>query len=82
MGLTQGLIATLITDTAPADLRGTAFGVLNLAAGIATLAVSIIAGVLWDVGPAMTFIAGAMFAAVALLAFIAVGRWQVVRGGV
>ncbi len=75
MGLTQGLIATLIADTAPVDLRGTAFGVFNLAAGIAVLSASIIAGVLWDVsGPAMTFVAGALFAALALAAFVGLGR--------
>lgn len=80
MGFTQGLIATLIADTAPADLRGTAFGLFNLAAGIATLLSSVIAGVLWDVGgPAMTFIAGAVFAGVALAAFIGLARWQIAR---
>ena len=26
MGLTQGLLASMVTDTAPAALRGTAFG--------------------------------------------------------
>lgn len=77
MGLTQGLIATLIADTAPADLRGTAFGLFNLAAGIATLLASVIAGVLWDrSGPAMTFVAGAFFSGVALLAFIGLDRWR------
>ena len=44
LGLTQGLLATLVADTAPADLRGTAFGVFNLAGGIATLLASVIAG--------------------------------------
>lgn len=27
MGITQGLLATMVADTAPADLRGTAYGV-------------------------------------------------------
>jgi MFS family permease len=68
MGLTQGILASLVADTAPADLRGTAFGMFNLAAGIATLAASIVAGVLWDaVGPQLTFIAGAVFTALALV---------------
>jgi MFS family permease len=67
MGMTQGLLASLVADTAPADLRGTAFGMFNLVTGIATLLASIIAGILWDrVGPAGTFIAGALFAAIAL----------------
>ncbi|UTD27619.1 MFS transporter [Bradyrhizobium sp. WD16] len=68
MGLTQGLLAALVADTAPVDLRGTAFGVYSLAAGIATLISSIIAGALWDeFGPAATFFAGAGFTALALL---------------
>jgi MFS family permease len=67
MGLTQGILASLVADTAPPDLRGTAFGMFNLAAGIATVAASVIAGALWDaVGPQVTFIAGAAFTALAL----------------
>jgi MFS family permease len=68
MGMTQGLLASLVADTAPAELRGTAFGMFNLVTGVATLLASIIAGALWDVvGPAATFIAGASFATIALL---------------
>jgi MFS family permease len=67
MGLTQGILASLVADTAPPDLRGTAFGMFNLVAGIATVAASVIAGVLWDAaGPQVTFIAGAVFTALAL----------------
>jgi len=67
MGLTQGILASLVADTAPADLRGTAFGMFNLVTGIATLAASVIAGVLWDlIGPQVTFLAGAIFTALAL----------------
>ena len=66
--LTQGLLARLVADTAPAELRGTAFGTLNLISGMSTLAASIVAGVLCDaVGPHGTR-AGAIFAALALLA--------------
>ena len=69
MGLTQGLLAALVADTAPEELRGTAFGVFNLVSGVAMLAASIIAGALWDaIGPAGTFLAGAAFTAVALAA--------------
>jgi MFS family permease len=49
MALTQGLLAALVADTAPPDLRGTAYGVFNLASGVAMLAGSITAGALWDV---------------------------------
>ena len=66
MGLTQGLLATLVADTAPADLRGTAFGVFNLTSGVAMLVASVVAGALWDVyGPVATFLAGAAFTAIA-----------------
>lgn len=74
MGLTQGVLSTMIAATAPAHLRGTAFGVFNLASGLAMLFASVIAGLLWDAsGPAVTFIAGAAFASLALLLLFRVG---------
>lgn len=67
MGATQGLLSALIAGAAPADLRGTAFGVFNLVSGVTLLAASVIAGGLWSTfGPAMTFYAGAAFSTVAL----------------
>jgi MFS family permease len=67
MGLTQGLLSALVADTAPANLRGTAFGVFNLVSGLAMLLASVIAGGLWDlIGPDGTFLAGAVFTALAL----------------
>jgi MFS family permease len=67
MGFTQGLLSTLVADAAPAELRGTAFGMFNLVTGAALLAASVIAGVLWDsIGPQGTFLASAGFAIVAL----------------
>jgi len=67
MGFTQGLLATLIADAAPAELRGTAFGVFNLITGVALLVASVVAGFLWDqIGPQATFLAGAAFALVTL----------------
>ena len=75
MGLTQGLLAALVADTAPAELRGTAYGFFNLVGGLAMLAASVIAGVLWDVaGPQATFLAGAGFALVALAGLLALHR--------
>ena len=69
MALSQGLLAALVADTVPASLRGTGFGLFNLAAGIASLLASLIAGVLWQaVGPAATFAAGAAVAAIAAAA--------------
>ena len=68
MGFTQGLFAALVADAAPAELRGTAFGMFNLLTGVALLAASVIAGVLWDrLGATSTFTVGAGFALVALL---------------
>ncbi len=67
MGVTQGLLSAMIADTAPAGLRGTAFGFFNLASGIAMLAASLLAGLLWDrLGASATFHAGAVFSALAL----------------
>jgi MFS family permease len=77
MGLTQGLMATLVADSAPSELRGTAYGVFNLVSGVALLAASIIAGGLWDaIGPRGTFLAGAAFAGLSLVGLRAldVGR--------
>jgi len=82
MGLTQGLLATLIADTAPTELRGTAFGVFNLICGAAVLAASVIAGTLWDwIGPQGTFLAGAGFAAVALAGLIPI-RHRLPKNGI
>ncbi len=75
MGLTQGVLATLVADTAPADMRGTAFGIFNLAVGIALLIASVVAGGLWDVyGPQATFLAGAGFSVVALAGLMVLNR--------
>ena len=69
MGMTQGLLATMVADTAPADLRGTAFGFFNLMSGFAMLLASVLAGLLWDrLGASFTFYTGAIFCVVALLA--------------
>lgn len=68
MGLTQGLLSALVADTAPVELRGTAFGIFSLVSGVVLLIASVLAGVLWDIeGSKATFMAGAGFAALALL---------------
>ena len=72
MACTQGLLAKLVADTAPARLRGTAFGIFNLVSGIALLLASVIAGALWSVfGAPATFLAGAAFAAATALGLLA-----------
>jgi MFS family permease len=71
MGIVQGLLATMVADTAPADLRGTAYGFFNLVSGVAMLFASVLAGFLWDsFGADRTFIAGAAFSALALVAIL------------
>lgn len=81
MGFTQGLFSALVADTAPANRRGTAFGVFNLLGGIGALAASIIAGALWNAsGPEATFLAGAAFTALSLAGVIAIrGRLKAER---
>lgn len=75
MGCSQGLLAALVADTAPARLRGTAFGLFNLASGVTLLAASALAGALWSaVGASATFLTGAGFATAALLGVVALMR--------
>ena len=71
MGMTQGLLAAMVADNAPAHLRGTAFGFFNLASGVAMLISSVLAGLLWDsLGSAVTFYAGALFSLAALIMLV------------
>jgi MFS family permease len=71
MALTHGLLSKLVADTAPAELRGTAFGIFNLVSGGALLLASVIAGSIWSAfGASATFIAGASFAAVAAIGLL------------
>jgi len=73
MGFTQGLLASLVAETSPPELRGTGFGVFNMAGGVALLMASIVAGYLWDAaGPATTFLTGAGIAVLTLAALVAV----------
>ncbi len=67
MAMTQGLLATMVADTAPDDLRGTAYGFFNLLSGLAMLLASGLAGWLWDsLGARFTFLAGIAFCAATL----------------
>lgn len=68
MGMTQGLLARMVVDASPADLRGTTFGFFNLMTGIAMLIASVLAGYVWDgLGAAYTFYVGAGISALALV---------------
>ena len=68
MGITQGLLARMVADVTPADLRGTAYGFFNLISGLAMLIASVLAGLLWDkLGASFTFYAGAGFCVLSLV---------------
>lgn len=75
MGFSQGILASLVADTAPMDLKGTAFGIFNLVSGVCMLIASVLAGAIWQgMGSVNTFLAGALLAATALFLLIAVER--------
>jgi MFS family permease len=75
MGLTQGLLSTLVADAAPSNLRGTAFGVFNLLTGALLLVASALAGFLWKAyGPGATFIAGAVFSGLTVVVLFGTGH--------
>jgi MFS family permease len=75
LAMTQGLLVTMIANVAPSDLRGTAYGVFNLVCGVALLAASLLAGLLWDrFGARFTFVGGAVFGLLALAAIVLQGR--------
>jgi len=80
MGMTQGLLATMVAAATPADLRGTAFGFFNLVSGVAMLLASVIAGGLWDrLGAGATFHAGAMWCLLALVGLLVLKGRMVIR---
>ena len=69
LAMTEGLLAAMVADAAPEELRGSAFGFFNLASGLAMLVASPLAGLLWDGwGAEFTFGAGTIFCVLALLA--------------
>lgn len=70
LGLTQGLLAALVADTAPEELRGAAFGLFNLVSGLVLLIASVLTGALWTrYGAPAPFLAGAFFTALAGVVF-------------
>ena len=80
MGFTQGILAAMVADVTPPELKGTAFGLFNLASGLFMLLASVIAGGLWDrYGAATTFYAGAALSLVALAMLVCLGRQHTTR---
>jgi predicted MFS family arabinose efflux permease len=75
MGFTQGILAAMIADVTPPELKGTAFGLFNLASGLFMLLASVIAGGLWDrYGAATTFYVGAAFSLSSLVMLTSFAR--------
>jgi MFS family permease len=78
MGFTEGIFAAMVANSAPKDLRGSAFGIFNMLRGLVLFAASVVAGLLWDqVGPQATFWFGsvlALFTVVAL--WLSRHHWQ------
>jgi MFS family permease len=67
MGMTQGLLTAMIAKTAPADLRGTAFGLFSMVSGVALLIASLGAGIIWETwGAEYTFYTGAVICLITL----------------
>lgn len=75
MGVSQGLLAAMIANAAPDHMRGTAFGINDLATGLATVLANTGAGALWAIGgSAASFFAAAAVAAASAFALIPLKR--------
>ncbi len=71
MGMTQGLFSVMVADVSPIDLRGTAYGLFNLASGFMMLVASMLAGYLWEHNsPSVTFYMGAVFCLIAMIGLV------------
>ena len=72
-GLTEGVEKAWVADMAPADGRGTAFGIYNAALGIGSFAASLLFGVIWTrVSAHAAFLTGAGLAVAAALLIVTV----------
>ena len=68
MGMVDGVSRAFVADMAPAEMRGTAYGLYYWVVGISVLLGGIIGGLVWDnIGPAATFYLGAGLAFLAIL---------------
>ena len=78
MGCTQGILAAMVAEVTPPELKGTAFGLFNLASGLLMLLASVIAGGLWEAyGPSMTFGVGAVLSLSALVMLVSLAPSRV-----
>lgn len=68
LGLSQGVLSALVSQLTPAHLRGTAFGIVNFAVGLALLPASLLTGILYQhFGAAVAFVTCAVIAMLAAL---------------
>ena len=68
LGLSQGVMSAIVALAAPSHVRASAFGLFNLIMGLAIIASSVLAGLLWEtLGSAATFTAGGVFSVLSLM---------------
>ncbi|HEY4712386.1 MAG TPA: MFS transporter [Dehalococcoidia bacterium] len=71
MAMVEGVSRAFVADMAPAEKRGTAYGLYYCIVGISVLIGGILGGVVWDaIGPSATFYLGAGLAVLALLGIL------------
>ena len=79
LAVTQGLLGATIADVAPDRLRGTAFGIYDVAIGVGTFIASAGVGALWMAGgPSLAF---AISACVGIAAHSCVAASLIASGG-
>ena len=62
------MLAVMVSDTSPADLRGAAYRFFNVVSEFAPFIASLVAKLLWDsLGAPATFLTGAGYCAAALV---------------
>ncbi len=81
-GLTEGAQSALLTDLAPKEQRGRAFGAFHAITGAAVLPANAVFGTIFDAHPNVAFLLGASFAAAGALALLLVsGSGEKVSAG-
>ncbi len=77
MALTEGIGKALVSRQAPAEKRGVAMGIFQMAVGLVMLVSSVLAGVLWDmIGPGAPFLFGGLAALAAILSACLMAPWK------
>lgn len=66
----EGNQRALISDLSTREHRGSALGLFHTCVGVTALPASLIAGVLWDINPSLTFVFGSIVSLMAVLLFV------------